>query len=159
MPALPTAPTLATVTSKRKASGHKLEWPEAAHAASVIFAFDPVPASRPRVTRWGTYHTKPYKNWLDQASKHLTEGFYQNQYVGEQSLLVHVETIVTKARTSKLTRPKGDVDNYAKGPLDAITKAGRHWYDDVQVEVLVSSKRFAAPGEQARTEVHIYTLS
>jgi Holliday junction resolvase RusA-like endonuclease len=153
------AMTLATVTSKQKASGYKMEWAGATYVASVVFVFDPVPASRPRVTRWGTYHTKPYKNWLDQAAKHLTDGFYQNQYVGEQSLLVHVETISTKARTSKLTRPKGDVDNYAKGPLDAITKAGLHWYDDVQVEVLISSKRFAAPGEQARTEVHIYTLS
>lgn len=146
------------MTSKPKASGYNLEISGAAYAASVVFAFDPVPASRPRVTRWGTYHTKPYKHWLDQAARHLKEGFYENTYLGEQSLLVVVESIVTKARTSKLTRPKGDVDNYAKGPLDAITKAGLHWYDDAQVEVLISSKRFATPGEPARTEVHIYTL-
>lgn len=131
----------------------------AAYAASVVFAFNPVPASRPRVTRWGTYYPKSYTNWLDQAAKQLKQRLCNSTYLGEQSLLVVVESIVTKARTSKLTRPKGDIDNYTKGPLDAITKAGLHWRDDAQVEVLIASKRFAKPGEQARTEVHIYTLS
>lgn len=145
------------MTSKRKTPGYKLELMGAAKAASVVFPFDPVPASRPRVTRWGTYHTKPYKSWLDQAAKTLA-ACSAVESLADASLLVFVESVCTKARTSKLTRPKGDVDNYAKGPLDAITKAARHWHDDVQVTALVSTKRFADPGEDARTEVHIFIV-
>jgi Holliday junction resolvase RusA-like endonuclease len=148
-----------TVTSKPKASGLLLPWCEGAtFASSITFPLEPVPASRPRVTRWGTYHAKPYKNWLDQAGKFLTDGLYVNKYVGEDPLLVVVESVITKARTSKLRIPKGDVDNYAKGPMDAITHAGLHWYDDKQVTALFSVKRFADPGEPAHTAVHIYTL-
>ena len=145
------------VISKRKSPGYKLEMMGAAKAASVVFTFDPVPASRPRVTRWGTYHTTPYKNWLDQAAKTLA-ACSAVKSLTDASLLVYVESVVTKARTSKLTRPRGDVDNYAKGPLDAITRAARHWHDDVQVTALLSTKRFADPGEEARTEVHIFIL-
>lgn len=148
-----------TVTSKQQPPGHLHKWWEgAAYASSITFPFAPVPASRPRVTRWGTYHTKTYKHWLDQAATTLKDGFYSNAYLGEEPLLVVVETVITKAKTSKLRIPKGDADNYAKGPMDAITRAGLHWYDDKQVTVLLSAKRFASPGEAAHTAVHIYTL-
>lgn len=54
---------------------------------------------------------------------------------------IHVH--ITKARTSKLLTPLGDLDNYAKGVLDAITKDGRWWTDDKLVSHLVVEKSFA----------------
>lgn len=148
--------TTATVTSNPVISGLFQDWEGAAHVASIPITNEPVPASRPRVTRWGTYHAKPYKTWLDSAEQHLPG--LKARIEHETNLLVIVESICTRAKTSKLVRPKGDVDNYAKGPLDAITHSERYWKDDVQVIDLVSRKRFAAKGEPARTVVHIYIL-
>lgn len=123
----------------------------APQGALIVFPFEPVPASRARVTRWGTYHAKPYKNWLKQAEEHLQSEDFR---ASAGHLRVHVAIIATRARTSKLTTPKGDADNYAKAALDALTHAGI-WPDDKWVVDLRTTKRFARPGECARTEVEI----
>lgn len=128
----------------------------ATHVASIVLKLEPVSASRPRVTKWGTYHAKPYRAWLDAVGDLLTGRGADID--PEAHLLVVVESVMTKARTSKLKRPRPDVDNLAKGPLDAITHCGGYWKDDSQVVLLCTSKRFAAPDEHSRTEVHIYSL-
>ncbi|WP_266156752.1 RusA family crossover junction endodeoxyribonuclease [Dyella silvatica] len=128
----------------------------AAHVASLVFPFEPVPASRPRVTRWGVFYAKTYRTWKQLAEKHCAPGTLN--MTKTTPLFVVVESIFTKARTSKLTFPTPDVDNTAKGPLDVITKASGYWHDDKQVTWLVTGKRFAVKGEDARTEIHIYTL-
>jgi Holliday junction resolvase RusA-like endonuclease len=147
---------MVTTISDPVLSGLNVEWMGATHVASVLLPIEPVPASRPRVTRWGTYHAKPYKNWLDSAAEFLPG--LDEPLDPDETLLVIIESICTRARTSKLLRPKGDVDNYAKGPMDAITHAGGYWQDDVQVVALVSTKRFAAKDEPACTKVHILKL-
>lgn len=119
----------------------------------VTFALAPTPASRPRVTKWGTYYGKNYTAWKKQA-----EAFVQTLN-GTQDpdarYAVFVETIAAKPKTSKLTSPNGDVDNYAKGPLDALTRSEVIWKDDKQIDVLVVTKRWAEPDETPRTEVFI----
>jgi len=123
--------------------------------ASLIIPLDPVPASRPRVTQWGTYYAKQYKAWKKQAEQLLPHGTFWLD--ASTPLIVVTEAIIRKPRTSKAIYPKGDADNYAKGPLDVLTKAGGYWGDDRQIVCLISSKRFARKDEQPRTEVHIYT--
>lgn len=127
--------------------------------ATLIIPLEPVPASRPRVTRWGTYYAKTYKNWMEAAAEVIPAGVLTaDKPTGMDKrtpLVVFVHSISTKARTSKLTYPRYDVDNAAKAVLDAITKAGGWWYDDDQVLQLVSTKRFALKGESAHTEVQI----
>jgi Holliday junction resolvase RusA-like endonuclease len=112
---------------------------------------NPVPASRPRVTKWGTYYSKTYKDWMRWAEANIPEG-------GDPPLPGHydvvLEFIVAKPRTSKLTRPVGDVDNYAKAILDVLTKKG-YWPDDADVVCLQASKRFAHEDEEPRTEAFI----
>ena len=122
--------------------------------ASIRFPFDPVPASRPRVTRWGVYYSKTYSSWKTLAEKHTTAG--PLQLAATTPLVVVVESVCRKAKSSKLAFPKGDTDNYAKGPLDVITNASGYWCDDKQVIWLLSGKRFAAPEESPHTAVHIY---
>ncbi len=114
----------------------------------------PVPASRPRVTRWGVYYTKTYETWRKLAEAATPPGsLFLDASI---PLLVVVSSVVQKPKTGKLSRPKGDVDNYAKAPLDTITKSGGYWHDDDQLVHLLSSKRYAQPGEEPRTLIEIY---
>lgn len=112
----------------------------------------PVPAARARVTRWGTYYPKTYKTWIREATGAIgpapTRPF-------EGPVWVVVESICK--RPQKLTNPfpVGDVDNYAKGPLDVLTKDGRFWQDDKQVVGLVSYKRYADKCETPGTHIYI----
>lgn len=108
----------------------------------VVISGPPVPASRPRVTRWGTYYSKTYTKWMKAAVAEVVVA--SAALTGALSVTVYA--ICERARTSKLQFPKGDCDNYAKGPLDVLTKK-QYWGDDKQITHLVVRKRFAADGE------------
>jgi len=112
---------------------------------SFFLAVKPVPASRPRVSKWGTYYAKTYETFRKDATVAL------NSFDGvptDRPVIVWIEVVVEKPKTGKLLLPKGDVDNYAKGPLDVFTKAQKFWADDDQVVGLSVFKRYAQPGEQ-----------
>ena len=142
--------------SKFLTPGMKPEAVVAKHLATIAIPLEPLPASRPRVTKWGTYIAKPYKNWIDAAVKALPQG---DLWPAKTTpLLVVTTAICTKARTSKLFFPRMDVDNTAKAALDIVTKVGGYWDDDNQIVHLVTTKRFAAPGEPAHTSLSIYAL-
>jgi len=119
------------------------------------FLFNPVPASRPKFAVRGkfvsVYYGKKYTAWRKEAVAKIKE---QNEAL-DLYLTVVVEQIVLKAKTSKKEYPRGDADNFVKAPLDILTDKN-FWTDDDIIINLVSSKRFAEPGEQERTEVYIY---
>jgi len=144
--------TMKAITD-RLASGIGTE--DAQLLASLVFPFNPVPASRPRVTRWGTYYGKAYKAWKAQAERFIPHGGLCLD--AATPLKIMLEFIVQRPKTSKLALPKGDIDNYAKGPLDALTKAGGYWHDDRQVKTLIASKRFAIKAEKPCTKIWIFT--
>jgi Holliday junction resolvase RusA-like endonuclease len=116
----------------------------------------PSPSHRPRVTRRGiTYFAKPYTQFVNECQQQFAE-----QHTGKPldgRLGVVIETIVEKPRTTKLTDPRGDTDNYAKGCLDAATKAGV-WVDDAQVIHLGITRRFTEPGEEPGVNLYIGAL-
>lgn len=106
---------------------------------------EPCPASRPRVTRTGvTYYAKTYREFQKESAR-ILKGVKADPSAAP--VLIMVEVVKTKARTSKLTYPRGDVDNYLKGPLDALNKSERVYLDDNQVVGLLGFKRFAEPDE------------
>ena len=117
----------------------------------VTFALNPVVASRPKVTRWGVYYGKNYTAWRKAAMAVIAES---TDTIGEYCTVL-IEHIVQKPKTSKKDFPRGDVDNYAKAPLDILTKKN-FWTDDDIVTGMWSSKRFADNGEEPRTEVTVY---
>lgn len=143
-------------TSKFLTPGMKQEAVVAQLRATVVIPLEPLPASRPRVTKWGTYIAKPYKQWIDAALRLIPEGTLWLEKT--LPLIVVTTAVCTKARTSKLFFPRMDVDNTAKAALDIITKVGGYWDDDNQIVHLVTTKRFALPGEDAHTSVAIYSL-
>lgn len=102
----------------------------------------------------GVYYGKNYTAWIKDVESFLKAG--DTHF--DSPLLVVVEHVVQKARTSKLLFPRGDVDNFDKGPLDAITKATGHWSDDNIIVQLLGIKRFAEPDEAPHTKIEIYLL-
>ena len=128
----------------------------AKHIRTIVLPGNPTPASRPRVTRWGVYYGKNYTAWRKEAEASLKEGSLS--LPSTAPLLVCVESIVARPKTSKRHFPGGDCDNYVKGPLDVITKAEGYWHDDEQITHLFTSKRFALPDELPRTIIEIYKL-
>lgn len=117
---------------------------------------NPVVASRPRVGRWGVYYNKTYATWMKEAKVEVLQSEGDEPFDGP--CYVHVEQIVEKPKTSKLAYPRGDVDNFAKGPLDLITKSGKLWRDDNQIVALTCVKRFAKEGETPRSIIHVHQL-
>lgn len=110
----------------------------------------PVPAARPRVGRWGTYYPKTYQRWMaeaDQLLRPLAEGAAPSP----EDIHVAVHTVALKPKTGKLPAPRGDVDNYAKAALDAITKAQLVWCDDKQLITMQATKRYAVGAETPHT--------
>lgn len=128
-----------------------------APAHTIHIAVNPVPASRPRVTRWGTYYAKTYKTWMQDAATHL-KAHHKDPEGGPLTgpLEVFIRFIIEKPRTSKREWPRGDVDNYAKAILDVITKETNVWHDDDQVVQLHSAKEFASSPDEVGTHVIIF---
>lgn len=117
----------------------------------VSFCLNPVPASRPRVTRWGTYYGKNYTAWRKAAMELIKDS---KESISDPCTVL-IEQIVEKPKTSKKKYPRGDVDNYAKAPADILTKKN-FWDDDDLITGMWTSKRFAEEDEEPRTEVTIY---
>lgn len=116
---------------------------------SLLIEGQPVPASRPRVSRYGTYYAKTYLGWIKDSWRYVDQ---LKSTPSDAPMIVMIECVFAKAKTSKLTHPLPDVDNLAKGPLDQITKLAKEsnrgiWKDDKQVVALTVLKRFAEPGE------------
>jgi Holliday junction resolvase RusA-like endonuclease len=86
------------------------------------------------------YSPKEYQEWQKEALAALHA--VHPPCVFQSPVLVEVTCFVRRPKTSKLLIPKPDVDNYAKGVLDAITKDGRFWSDDTEVSDLISRKRW-----------------
>jgi len=116
---------------------------------------EPVPAARPRVGRFGTYYPKRYEHYRKAALERALE---HDGIPTDKPLVLFVEVVATKPKTGKLTSPNGDVDNFHKGPLDALTKSEKFWKDDKQIVGLLSFKRYAEPGEEAGTRLHWFEL-
>jgi len=140
--------TTATVTSKTLAG-----WLRGAVLGSLLtcrVATAPSPTSRPRFARIGnfvrTYFAENYQTYVADCQRAFA--VHADSYpIGGHPLVCRVDVIGERPKTTKLSSPRGDVDNYVKGALDAATKAGL-WSDDGRIETLIVTKRWAKPGEE-----------
>lgn len=103
---------------------------------------NPVPASRPRVSRFGTYYGPIYRKFKAMLATTLQQ-MGVNNFFGKDPIEVEIECHIKRPKTTTLEMPRGDVDNYAKGVMDALN--GVLWDDDVQIQKLTVTKQFASP--------------
>ena len=99
---------------------------------------NPQPASRPRVTRWGTYYGKKYAEWMKLADQLLPMA--TNTLDGPLS--VKTDFFGTKPKTTKRSFPVGDIDKHEKAIWDVLTKK-QYWVDDDLITHSRSSKQYA----------------
>lgn len=107
---------------------------------SWVFNLKPTPASRPRIGRYGTYYGKNYTKFRRDAETEIPRvlGKKHKIYAAGQALVVQVFVLLNKPKTSEKDWPRGDVDNYAKGVLDACN--GVLWEDDDSIVHLTTAK-------------------
>lgn len=119
----------------------------------------PVPASRPRVTRWGTYYTKTYKAYKVAADKAIPHSFKPPL---EGNIKAIIEFACLRPPTTKRSNPRGDIDNHIKSILDAVvgTKKNPKGYinDDDQIVELQAIKRWVHKNEEPHTKITMETL-
>lgn len=115
----------------------------------LVISLFPVPASRPRVTKWGTYYTGTYKQWMKEADETIPAA----ETTLEGNLHVDLLLVCHKPRTTKRLNPRGDIDNHIKAVFDALTKKG-YWKDDDQVVSVKALKRW--PIAERNEEPYIY---
>jgi Holliday junction resolvase RusA-like endonuclease len=110
-------------------------------------AIDPLPCPRPRIVAKPfphAYYPKSYKVWKEEASQLLTPLVPSAPLIGP--LVVRVTFTCPRPKTTKLSCPKPDIDNYAKSFMDALTAVG-WWEDDSQVVGLQAVKRWGPAGD------------
>jgi Holliday junction resolvase RusA-like endonuclease len=92
------------------------------------------------------YYPASYKKWREEFLNALADAEIPDNW----AIPVHVTAtfVVTRPKTTKRLTPKGDIDNYQKSLLDALTDAGA-WTDDTLVESITATKRFTREGEPA----------
>jgi len=134
-------------------------------AVDLTVLVPPVPASRPRVTRWGTYYLKTYKSYREAADKAIPQSPFAPL---EGNLKATIEFVCHRPKTTKRLSPRGDIDNHMKSILDAVVghkatkkrKCGLKHYieDDMQISEVIATKRFATKDELPHTRIHIEEL-
>lgn len=111
----------------------------------LTFPVSPVAASRPRVSKFGSYYAGAYKRFRHEAAPIVIDMLGVDFEPLDGPLSVDIECYCTRPKTTKLDAPKPDVDNMAKAILDLLNK--KLWIDDSQIRSLRITKQWNVAGE------------
>lgn len=126
--------------------------------SKIFIPVKPVPACRPRVSPHGTFYSKPYTDFRRECY-HFLSKIKSKHPVTDSCYKIEIDFICRRPKKPSNEYPVGDVDNYLKGPLDAITTVGMLWMDDIQVISLSGTKRYAKANEEFGMHITIHELS
>ena len=128
---------------------------ERAEVVDWVLSINPIPCPRPRITSKGwTYYPKKYQAWKTEAEDLFIEMMKAHKlkaFAGEVEVVAVF--VVKRPKTTKLPRPKPDIDNYLKALLDAGT--GVAWTDDHLISAVGASKAWSKPGEEGCIRIMI----
>jgi len=124
----------------------------------LLFNISPVPASRPRVTRWGTYYGKKYKQFKLEMGVLLIDSDKKNSVnpvtwldgliSADMTFFVPMAKSWSNKKKSSKNRQfcdnNSDLDNYEKAILDSLN--GIYFHDDKQIVQQSSQKIWAEQG-------------
>ena len=125
---------------------------------SLTFNINPVPASRPRVTRWGTFYGKKYKEFEREMGVMLIESdrpslvnpvlWLEDLISADMTFFVPMARSWSKKKKSlkngQFCDNNADLDNYEKAILDSLN--GIYFNDDRQIVQQKSQKIWAETG-------------
>lgn len=117
----------------------------------MIFNISPVPASRPRVTRWSTYFPKKYTQFrkdfkliLDDLDIELSEGLLYAKLDFFMQIPKSWSNKKKLAKEGKYADNNVDVDNLVKACLDSCE--GVFYENDNQVAMIRARKFYSIDG-------------
>ena len=132
---------------------------------TLVLSLKPVPASRPRVTRWGTYYLKTYKNYKDAAHAAIP---VCTERTLDCELGATVEFICYRPKSTKMVSPRGDIDNHLKAIFDACVGVAatkkqacqlkKYMVDDELISHVDARMRYAQPDEEPCTIITVGRL-
>ena len=115
------------------------------------FEINPVPASRPRVSRWSTYYPKKYTKFKQDMEALISE---LDTTLSEKLVRVEIDFMIkipeswSKKKKQELNNTycsnNSDIDNYIKAILDSLN--GVFFIDDRQVEEIFARKIYSNKG-------------
>ena len=125
---------------------------------SLTFNINPVPASRPRVTRWGTFYGKKYKEFKREMGVLLIESdvpslvnpvlWLEGLISADMTFFVPMAKSWSKKKKSlkdgQFCDNNADLDNYEKSILDSLSTV--YFHDDRQIAQQKSQKIWAETG-------------
>ena len=115
------------------------------------FEINPVPASRPRVSRWSTYYPKKYTKFKQDMEALISE---LDTTLSEKLVRVEIDFMIkipeswSKKKKQELNNTycsnNSDIDNYIKAILDSLN--GVFFIDDRQVVEIFARKIYSKEG-------------
>ena len=115
------------------------------------FKINPVPASRPRVSRWSTYYPKKYtkfKTDMEALTSELDTTPCEKLVSVEIDFMVEIPKSWSKKKKEELSNTycsnNSDIDNYIKAILDSLN--GVFFIDDKQVVEIFARKIYSKEG-------------
>ena len=112
----------------------------------VVFEINPVPASRPRVTRWSTFFPKKYtefKKTMEEITRHTTFIPTNKLIYTQLDFFVGMPKSWSKKKkklkNGKYCDNNADIDNYCKAILDSLE--GIYYENDKQI-VMIRARKY-----------------
>lgn len=127
----------------------------------LIFDIEPVPASRPRVMRWGVYYLKTYEQFRKDMQSLLLQvkrTLYAEPLKLDVTFFIRIPKSYSKKKCNELNDKycvsNMDLDNLEKAIYDSMN--GHVYLDDKQIVEHTTRKKWVK--DNPRIEVIIQTL-